>query len=92
MGLTIGLNSQLTKVTSLITKKKKKKKKKKKTKVTSKRKMNYSVLGNVSYTYRTYTYIHMHFFMISNLEIVTFGKKVVCVGGWVCNLSLPNVV
>ena len=54
--------------------------------------MNYSVLGNVSYTYRTYTYIHMHFFMISNLEIVTFGKKVVCVGGWVCNLSLPNVV
>ena len=86
MGLTIGLNSQLTKVTSLI------KKKKQKTKVTSKRKMNYSVLGNVSYTYRTYTYIHMHFFMISNLEIVTFGKKVVCVGGWVCNLSLPNVV
>ena len=84
MGLSIGLNSQVTKVTSLIKKKKKK--------VTSKRKMNYSVLGNVSYTYRTYTYIHMHFFMISNLEIVTFGKKVVCVGGWVCNLSLPNVV
>ena len=30
----------------------------------------------------------MHFFMISNLEIVTFGKKVVWVGRCVLNLRL----